>query len=234
MATRRGGLSLFLLLGLAGSKLALGSIDADSTVPKSTKPPVSLLSTAAPTPPSSPDTEAPTPVKPSTAPGTSNAPATSAHTAAPPEPSTVVVDTATSITNTVVLRSTPSPSPPPGNTTGTSTGVSTVITGTPADTSMAPQSSSATPGTKPSSPATTSSQSLDGTISTSSELPPTCPSTPNDAIASQLFLSLRLTTPLDMGNTTVQELLLAKLRRDLQAAFPHAGLLLYWRGGKLI
>ncbi|XP_033919999.1 mucin-5AC isoform X3 [Melopsittacus undulatus] len=48
--------------------------------------------------------------------------------------------------------------------------------------------------------------------------------------ASHLFLSLRLTVPLDLGNTTVQELLLSKLRGDLQTAFPCAGLAVAWRG----
>ncbi|XP_021250760.1 integumentary mucin A.1-like isoform X2 [Numida meleagris] len=184
MAARRGGLPLFLLLSLAGSKLAL------------------------------------------------------AHTAASPEPSTTVVDTTTtSITGTAVPRSTPNPSPPQGTTTGTSPGVSTLTTGKPPETSMAPQSSSATIGTKPSSPATTPTQSLDITTSPSAELPPTlptCPSAPSNASASQLFFSMRLTTPLDMGNTTVQKLLLAKLHRDLQAAFPCTGLMLQWRGNKLI
>ncbi|XP_046754769.1 vegetative cell wall protein gp1 isoform X2 [Gallus gallus] len=182
MAARRGRLPLFLLLSLAGSKLALGTTAVGATVPTPTAPPVSLLSTAAPTPASSPGTETPTPAMPSTAPGTSSAPLTSAHTAAPPEPSTTVADTTTtSITSTVFPRSTPSPSPPLGSTTETSPGVSTLTTETSPDTSMTPQSPTATPGTEPSSPDTTSAQSPDGTISPSAELPPACPSTPSNA-----------------------------------------------------
>ncbi|XP_031459323.1 cell wall protein DAN4-like isoform X2 [Phasianus colchicus] len=199
MAASRGGLPLILLLSLAGSKLALGSTAVGVTMPASTEPPVSLFTTAATTPPSSRDTEAPTSAMPSTTPGTSSAVPTSAHTAAPPEPSTTVVDTTTtSITSMVVPSSTSSPSPSLGSTTGTSPDVSTLTTGSPPDTSTALQSPSATPG------------------------------------ASQLFLSMHLITPLDMGNTTAQELLLAKIRRDLQTAFPCAGLLLQWRGEKLI
>ncbi|XP_023788774.1 mucin-19-like isoform X1 [Cyanistes caeruleus] len=91
-----------------------------------------------------------------------------------------------------------------------------------------------TPGTEPTSPATSSAQTSEApTLSTPTDLPtlpPVCPSGSSNTSASHLFLSLRLTTPLDMGNTTVQELVLSKLREDLQTAFPCAGLALAWRG----
>ncbi|OXB57188.1 hypothetical protein ASZ78_000922 [Callipepla squamata] len=66
---------------------------------------------------------------------------------------------------------------------------------------------------EPSTAATTSASSLDGSTTISAgptPTPSTCPSAPSNTSASQLFLSMRLTTPLDVGNTTVQELLLAK------------------------
>ncbi|XP_071608496.1 uncharacterized protein [Heliangelus exortis] len=56
------------------------------------------------------------------------------------------------------------------------------------------------------------------------------PETLSAATDASLFLSLRLTVPLDLGNTTVQELVLSKLHEDLQTAFPCAGLALKWRG----
>ncbi|XP_015493039.1 mucin-5AC-like isoform X1 [Parus major] len=91
-----------------------------------------------------------------------------------------------------------------------------------------------TPGTEPTSPATSSAQTSEApTLSTPTDLstlPPVCPSGSSNTSASHLFLSLRLTTPLDLGNTTVQELVLSKLREDLQTAFPCAGLALAWRG----
>ncbi|XP_017930344.1 uncharacterized protein LOC108640095 isoform X3 [Manacus vitellinus] len=82
-------------------------------------------------------------------------------------------------------------------------------------------------------PTTNSTQTSEVTHSTSADLPmppPVCPTGSSNTSASRLFLSLRLSTPLDLGNSTVQELVLSKLRENLQTAFPCAGLSLEWRG----
>ncbi|KAJ7421251.1 hypothetical protein BTVI_19078 [Pitangus sulphuratus] len=48
-------------------------------------------------------------------------------------------------------------------------------------------------------------------------LPPVCPTGSSNTSASRLFLSLRLSTPLDLGNSTVQELVLSKVREPPDA-----------------
>ncbi|XP_027541579.1 flocculation protein FLO11-like isoform X2 [Neopelma chrysocephalum] len=132
--------------------------------------------------------------------------------------------TASLITSTVATKSTPAPSQPVGTTARTILGTSTLT---------APETPSATAGIDFSFPTTNSAQTSEVTRSTPADLPmppPVCPTGSSNTSASRLFLSLRLSTPLDLGNSTVQELVLSKLRKNLQTAFPCAGLSLEWRG----
>ncbi|KAM9615394.1 uncharacterized protein ACIBXB_021851 isoform 2-T2 [Morphnus guianensis] len=257
MAGQRGGLPLpLLLLSLAGlvPHLALGTTATDVTVtvstahPTSPTPmetsallPTSTSTTAATVPPSSPETGASTPERSSTSPGpgstsslTTPPPTTPAPTAASAEPLTTPSDTtATPDTSTGVRGSTPAPSQPAGTTARATPGISTMTSGLVPGTPTASETPSAATGMEPSSPATNSTQTPEVTLSTPADLPttlPVCPTAMSNTSASHLFLSLRLTVPLDLGNTTVQELVLSKLRRDLQTAFPFAGLAVEWRG----
>ncbi|XP_061308262.1 UV excision repair protein RAD23 homolog [Pezoporus flaviventris] len=151
---------------------------------------------------------------------------TPAPTVASAEPLTTLADsTAAPFTSTDMCSSNPTSRATPGHSNsplGSTPGISTV-SGT----------LSAATGTEPSSPAASSTQTTELALSTSADLPtmlPVCPTTTSNTSVSHLFLSLRLTVPLDLGNTTVQELLLSKLRGDLQTAFPCAGLAVEWRG----
>ncbi|XP_075013267.1 uncharacterized protein LOC142085357 isoform X2 [Calonectris borealis] len=258
MAGQRGVLPLPLLLlslaGLAVPHLVLGTATTDVTVTVSPTLPTSLTpmetsallpttdsSTAATLPPSSPETEASTPEMSSTSLGTSSA---SPHTASPPtapaptatsaEPLTTLADTtATSVISTGVPESTPTPSQLTGTTSRTTPAISTPTMGPTPGTPTVPGTLSAAMGTEPSSPATDPTQTPEIILSTPTDLPamlPICPTATSNTSASHLFLSLRLTVPLDLGNTTVQELVLSKLREDLQMAFPCAGLAVEWRG----
>ncbi|XP_041323512.1 putative protein TPRXL isoform X3 [Pyrgilauda ruficollis] len=162
------------------------------------------------------------------------------HTSSTPVESSTLLPTADSTTTATLLSSSPETeastpeesstsietgktSPPtvlPPTTTTEDSAESTEETlATLADTTASPVISTSDPMSAPSSshPART----------TPDIFPSTGESTPG---ASHLFLSLQLSTPLDLGNTTVQELVLAKLREDLQTAFPCAGLSLAWRG----
>ncbi|XP_050758786.1 mucin-2-like [Gymnogyps californianus] len=257
MAGQRGGLPLPLLLlslaGLAVPHLALGTttdVTATMSPTISTSPtpmeasallPTTDSTTAAALPPSSPEMGAFTPERSSTSPGTSSAspptvppPSTPAPTATLAKPLTTLADTtATPIISTRVTGSTPAPSQLAGTTSRTTSGISTLTVGlTPGTLTVSGTPSTAT-GTEPSSPATDSTQTPEVTLSTPADLPttlPVCPTATSNTSASHLFLSLRLTVPLDLGNTTVQELVLSKLRGDLQMTFPCAGLAVEWRG----
>ncbi|XP_027739811.1 mucin-20 isoform X2 [Empidonax traillii] len=132
--------------------------------------------------------------------------------------------TASLITSTVAAKRTPAPSQPVMATARTTLGTSTLA---------APETPSAIAGIEFSFPTTNSTQTSEVTHSTPADLPmppPVCPTGSSNTSASRLFLSLRLSTPLDLGNSTVQELVLSKLHEDLQTAFPCAGLSLEWRG----
>ncbi|XP_064313612.1 mucin-2-like isoform X2 [Phalacrocorax carbo] len=163
----------------------------------------------------------------STSPGTGSAssPTVPALTATSDEPSTALLDTTTTpVTSTGVPGSTATSSEPARTTAGTTPGTSTPT---------APETPSDAAGMEPSSPATDSTLTPEVTLSIPADLPttlPVCPTAKSNTSASHLFLSLRLTVPLDLGNTTVQELVLSKLRRDLQTVFPCAGLAVEWRG----
>ncbi|XP_014801270.1 PREDICTED: uncharacterized protein PB18E9.04c-like [Calidris pugnax] len=124
------------------------------------------------------------------------------------------------------------PSQPVETTFGITSGTSTVTMETTPGTSTVPETSSAATGTEPSSPTTNSTQTTDDTLSTPTDLTTTafCPTTASSTGPSYLFLSLQLTVPKDLGNTTMQELLLSKLREELQTTFPCAGLGVEWRG----
>ncbi|XP_074954469.1 mucin-4 [Phalacrocorax aristotelis] len=197
--------------------------------------------TIATLPPSSPEMGAFTTERSSTSPGTSS---TSPPTALPPtppaltvastEPLTTLADTtATTVINTGVPGSTPAPSQLAGTTSMTTPGISTPTMWLTSGTSTVSGTPSAATGMEPSSPATDSTLTPEVTLSIPADLPttlPVCPTAKSNTSASHLFLSLRLTVPLDLGNTTVQELVLSKLRRDLQTVFPCAGLAVEWRG----
>ncbi|XP_040423719.1 mucin-7-like isoform X2 [Cygnus olor] len=259
MAGHRGGLllTLLLLLSLAVSELALGcsssgrrwlpdlNATAISALSASLKPtettalqPTTASTGTASAPPSSPETGASTPETPGTPPGSSSPslPTVAPHTAAPAEPSTAPQDTtAPSHTSTGVPGSTPTPSQPLGTTDGTSPGTSTLTTGTTPDTQASPQSPGATTGTEPSSPATNSTQSPNNTSSTSTALPmaqPACPGIMSPVRESHIFLSMRLASPLGLGNTNVQDLIVSELQHRLQVRFPHANFTMQWRGKK--
>ncbi|XP_074733433.1 uncharacterized protein LOC141946923 [Strix uralensis] len=164
-------------------------------------------------PPSSPEMGASTLERSSTSSGISSAspPSAPAPTAASAEPLTTLADTTdTPVISTGVPGSNPAPSQSSRTTSRITPGISTM-----------------TMGLTPSTP------TISGTVSTPADLPttlPVCPTSTSNTSASYLFLSLRLTVPLDLGNTTVQELLLSQLRRYLQTAFPCAGLAVGWRG----
>ncbi|XP_065496507.1 integumentary mucin A.1-like isoform X2 [Caloenas nicobarica] len=247
MAGQRRGLPL--LLSLAVMHLLLGTTDMDVTVTMSPTHPTSLTpvetsallptaesSTAGAVPPSSPPTGSSTPESSSTSLGTSSIspPTTPALTAASSEPLTALADTtATPNTITSVPRSTPAPCQLMGTTAETTLDISTLTTGLTSGTLTAPGTPNAVTGMEPSSPGTSSAPTPEVTLSTTGDLPttlPVCPTTMSNTSASRLFLSLRLTVSLDLGNTTVQELVLSKLRRDLQTVFPCAGVAVEWRG----
>ncbi|XP_032554301.1 mucin-5AC-like isoform X2 [Chiroxiphia lanceolata] len=162
-----------------------------------------------------------------TSPGSAStsSPTTPALTDTSNKPLTTPSDTTASlITSTVAAKSTPAPSQPVGTTARTTLGTSTLT---------APETPSATAGIEFSFPTMNLTQTSEITHSTSADLPmppPVCPTGSSNTSASRLFLSLRLSTPLDLGNSTVQELVLSKLRENLQTAFPCAGLSLEWRG----
>ncbi|OPJ85595.1 putative GPI-anchored adhesin-like protein PGA18 [Patagioenas fasciata monilis] len=250
MAGHRKGLPLpLLLLSLAVLDFTLGTTTMDVSVTMSPTHRTSLTptetsallptaesSTAGTVPPSSPETGASTPENSSTSLGTSSTspPTTPAPTDASSEPLTTLANTtATPNTITRVPRSTRAPSQMTGTTAGTTLDISTLTTGLTSGTPTAPETPNAITGMEPSSPGTSSAQTPEVTLSTTGDLPttlPTCPTTMSNTRASHLFLSLRLTVPLDLGNTTVQELVLSKLRTDLQTVFPCAGVALEWRG----
>ncbi|XP_054241934.1 mucin-7-like isoform X2 [Indicator indicator] len=126
--------------------------------------------------------------------------------------------------------------PTPPSTTPAQTAASSEPLTTLSDTTEDPNTSITLPRSSPTSGQTAgtmakttpaiSTPTLGTTLGTLTE-----PATPSAATgASHLFLSLRITIPLDLGNTTVQELVLSKLRQDLQTAFPCAGLAVEWRG----
>nr|XP_005513287.1 probable GPI-anchored adhesin-like protein PGA18 [Columba livia] len=250
MAGQRRGLSLpLLLLSLAVSDFTLGTTAMDATVTMSPTHPASLTpmetsallpaaesSTAGTVAPSSPETGASTPGNSSMSLGISSTspPTTPAPTAASSEPLTTLADTtATPNTITSVPRSTRAPSQMTGTTAGTTLDISSLSTRLSPGTPTAPETPNAVTGMEPSSPGSSSAQTPEVTLSTTGDLPPTlpaCPTTMSNTSASRLFLSLRLTVPLDLGNTTAQELVLSKLRTDLQTVFPCAGVALEWRG----
>ncbi|XP_068262799.1 integumentary mucin A.1-like isoform X2 [Nyctibius grandis] len=250
MAGQRGGLPLPLLLlslaGLAVLHLALGTTDRDVTatvpltLPTSLAPmetsallPTTASTTTGTIPPSSPETGTSTPERSSTSLGTGSAssPTAPTPTAASAEPSTAPAETtATSDTSTGLSHT---PSQPVGTMSRTTPGISTVTVGPALGTSTVPETSSAATGMEPSSLSADSAQTPEVTLSTPADLPvtlPVCPTATSNTSASHLFLSLRLTVPLDLGNTTVQELVLSKLHGHLQTKFPCAGLALEWRG----
>ncbi|XP_025949235.2 mucin-2-like [Dromaius novaehollandiae] len=179
----------------------------------------------------------------SASPSTTTPPITIEETFTLAGSSTLLEGTITaSITSTAVSESTPTATQPE-TTTGTTPGISTQTSGTALDTMTVPQTSSAGmsttnvtsvyPSTEPSSLATDLIQSPEVTISTTADKPTTllvCPSAATNTSASHLFLSLRLTVPLDLENSVAQELILSKLRGDLQTAFPCAGFTVEWRG----
>ncbi|XP_010210370.1 PREDICTED: uncharacterized protein DDB_G0274915-like [Tinamus guttatus] len=123
-------------------------------------------------------------------------------------------------------------------TTSTSTATTTpssseVGSSTPEERSSTADVTSPYASTELSSPVTNSTPSPEVTISTTADEPATplvCPSAATNTNASHLFLSLRLTVPLDLENSMAQELILSKLRGDLQTAFPCAGFTVAWRG----
>ncbi|XP_027739810.1 mucin-20 isoform X1 [Empidonax traillii] len=187
--------------------------------------PTTDSTTAATLSPSSPETEASTPERSSTSPGTGSTPTPTTPppttTATSSEPLTTLANTTASpVTSTEVPLSTPSPSHPARTTSRTTPDIF-------------PPTMESTPGIEFSFPTTNSTQTSEVTHSTPADLPmppPVCPTGSSNTSASRLFLSLRLSTPLDLGNSTVQELVLSKLHEDLQTAFPCAGLSLEWRG----
>ncbi|XP_027503419.1 mucin-5AC-like [Corapipo altera] len=196
------------------------------SVETSTQLPTTDSTTAATLSPSSPETEASTPERSSTSPGTGSTPTPTmppptTTTATSSEPLTTKANTTASpVISTEVPLSTPSPSHPARTTSRTAPGIF-------------PPTMESTPGIEFSFPTMNSTQTSEITHSTSADLPmlpPVCPTGLSNTSASRLFLSLRLSTPLDLGNSTVQELVLSKLRENLQTAFPCAGLSLEWRG----
>ncbi|XP_074768087.1 uncharacterized protein LOC141963048 isoform X1 [Athene noctua] len=191
-----------------------------STFPTSLMPmktsallPTTNSTTTGTLPPSSPETGASTLERSSTSSGISSTspPSAAASTAASAEPLTTLADTTdTPVISTGVPGSNPAPSQSARTTSRITSGMSTMTMGL-------------TPGTP----------TISGTDSTPADLPttlPVCPTSMPNTSASYLFLSLRLTVSLDLGNTTVQELILSQLRRYLQTAFPCAGLEVGWRG----
>ncbi|XP_056354748.1 mucin-2-like isoform X1 [Oenanthe melanoleuca] len=172
---------------------------------------------------SSPDTEASTPEESSTSEETGNT-----SPASVPPPTTATEDSVESLTTLADTTASLAIS--------TSDPMSISSSADPDETTpdIFPSTMESTPGTELSSPATSSAQTSEATtLSTPTDLavlPTACPSGSSNTSASQLFLSLRLTTPLDLGNTTVQEQVLTKLRENLQTEFPCAGLSLAWRG----
>ncbi|XP_050164391.1 mucin-4-like [Myiozetetes cayanensis] len=187
--------------------------------------PTTDSTTAATLSPSSPETEASTPERSSTSPGTGSSPTPTTPppttTATSSEPLTTLANTTASpVTSMEVPLSTPSPSHPARTTSRTTPDIF-------------PPTMESTPGIEFSFPTTNSTQTSEVTRSTPADPPvppPVCPTGSSNTSTSRLFLSLRLSTPLDLGNSTVQELVLSKLREDLQTAFPCAGLSLEWRG----
>ncbi|XP_053930836.1 protein let-653-like [Cuculus canorus] len=255
MARWRGGLLLLLLslAVLAVLHLTLGTttIDVTATVslthPTSSTPketsallPNSASTTAVTIPPSNPERGASTLERSSTALWTSSAssptmlpPTAPAQTDTSSEPLTTLLDT-TSDPNTItgIPGTTPDHTQPVGTTARTTPGISTLTKKSNSSTLTALETSSAATSTEPSSPATDSTQITEVTPSTPADLstmPPVCPN-PTSNTSASLFLSLQLTIPLDLGNTTVQEMVLSKLRVDLQTLFPCAGLAVGWRG----
>ncbi|XP_051482815.1 uncharacterized protein LOC127387934 [Apus apus] len=223
MAWWRAGLPLRLLLLLSLAGLTMPDLMTETTVtdvtmamsptlPTSVTPLETselLPTTAATISASEPGTGASTLENSSMSPvtGSASSPSAPAPTAPSAEPSiTPYNTTADPDTSTEV----------PGSTPDISTVDPTL------DTSTAPESPSTTTGMEPSSLTTDSSQTSETTTCV-------CTTPAPNTSASHLFLSLRLTVPLDLGNATVQELVLSKLREDLQTAFPCAGLVLKWR-----
>ncbi|XP_027667647.1 mucin-7 isoform X2 [Falco cherrug] len=242
MARQGGGLLLpLLLLSLAVLHLTLGTTVTDVTATVSLTLPTSLTpmetspllpttdSTAAATlPPSSPETGASTLQRSSTSLGTGSTspptmppPTGPAPTAASAEPLTTLADTmATPAISTGVPGSNPTPSRPAGTTSRNTLDTSSQTVGL-------------TSGTETSSPPTNSTQIPEVTPSTPADLSvmtSTCPTATSNTSASHLFLSLRLMVPQNLENTMVQELVLSKLRGNLQTTFPCAGLAVEWRG----
>ncbi|XP_038001567.1 uncharacterized protein PB18E9.04c-like isoform X3 [Motacilla alba alba] len=250
MAGQRGGLALPLLwsllllllslsclavLHLALETTAMGvtatvspALPTSSTPMESSTPlPTTDSTTTATLLSSSPETEASTPEESSTSTETGN---TSPPTALPP--TTTAEDSSESTEETLATLADTTAGPVISTSDPMSTPSSSYPDRSTPD--IFPSTMESTPGTEPSSPATSSAQTSEATtLSTPTDLPtlpPVCPSGSSNTSASHLFLSLRLSTPLDLGNTTVQELVLSKLREDLQTAFPCAGLSLAWRG----
>ncbi|XP_069720875.1 integumentary mucin A.1-like isoform X2 [Phaenicophaeus curvirostris] len=259
MARWRAGLLLLLLslAGLAVLHLTLGTTTIDVTAavfpthPTSPTPmdtsallPTSASTTETTTPPSNRETGAATLERSSTALWTSSAsspttppPTAPAQTDTSSEPLKTPSDT-TSNPNTItsIPETTSYHSQPVGTTARTTRDISTLTKESDLCTSTVPETSSAATGTEPSSPVTDSTPTTEAALSTPADLSttlPVCP-TPTSNTSASLFVSLRLTIPLDLGNTTVQEMVLSKLRVDLQTRFPCAGLAVGWRGKKRI
>ncbi|KAM6414380.1 uncharacterized protein O9250_005758 [Rhynochetos jubatus] len=253
MAEQRGGLSLLSLISLAVLHLTLGTTTTDvtatvsPTVPTSPIPmdasallPTTDSTTAVTLSPSSPETGASTlgmssiSLRTSSAsPPTAPPPTAPAPTDASAKPSTTLADT--TVTPFISMGnpgSNPAPSQLARTMSGTTPGISTLTMGPTPCTPRISGTPSTTVDMETSSHTTNSPQTPEVTPSTT-DLPttlPSCPSAASNTSASYLFLSLRLTVPLNLENTVVQELVMSKLRRDLQTEFPCAGLEVQWRG----
>ncbi|XP_069720876.1 uncharacterized protein [Phaenicophaeus curvirostris] len=220
MARWRAGLLLLLLslAGLAVLHLTLGTTTIDVTA---------AVFPTHPTSPTPMDTSALLPTSASTT-----------ETTTPPSNRETGAATLERSSTALWTSSASSPTTPPP-TAPAQTDTSSEPLKTPSDTTSNPNTITSIPETTSyhSQPVGTTARTTRdiSTLTKESDLcTSTVPETSSAATGASLFVSLRLTIPLDLGNTTVQEMVLSKLRVDLQTRFPCAGLAVGWRGKKRI
>ncbi|XP_061862094.1 mucin-2-like isoform X6 [Colius striatus] len=240
MAGQRGWLPwplpLLLLSFTMGTTTTDVTVTVSPTLPTSLTPtetsallPTTDSTTTATLPTSSPEMGASTSGSSSPSPRTGSSSAPTMPPPTTPAPTALADTTATPAVSTESSGSTPMPS----QLAGTTPGISTLTVESSPGILTVPGVSSAATGMEHSSPTADSTQAPEVSFSTPADLPttlPVCPTAMSNTSTSHLFLSLRLTIPLDLGNTTVQELVLSKLRGDLQTTFPCAGVAVEWRG----